>query len=288
MRFVVVRNLLFAVFVASRLSSASTDFSQKSVTELIDDLIQIDSESVAINTSYLPSESPVNSTMHGFIAGETPASLRTNRYGVVLPDAPPQMRELVRRGPLALPELIKHLDDKRLTKLDVGGSPPGSPGVFVYKVFGHAYSPRVRESQPPEPPWTEKAFTTTYTLRVGDVCYALIGQIVNRALQLVQNVPSGILLVNSPIVAPVLIEKVKNDWRSGEAKTLKTSLLADIDVADPKAFNEVIYVKSVVNPALERLRAYFPDTYESLTGNGLKRKVEFEKRETTQGSPSTR
>jgi len=104
----------------------------------------------------------------------------------------------------------------------------------------------------------------------------------------VQNVPSGILLVNSPIVAPVLIEKVKNDWRSGEAETLKTSLLADIDVADPKAFNEVIYVKSVVNPALERLRAYFPDTYESLTGNGLKRKVEFEKRETTQGSPSTR
>src|SRR5207247_11258233 len=100
------------------------------------------------------------------------ASLRTSRDGVVLPDAPPQMRELVRRGPLALPELIKHLDDKRLTKLDVGGSPPGSPGVFVYKVFGHAYSPRVRESQPPlrdaqppEPPWTEKTFTTTYTLR---------------------------------------------------------------------------------------------------------------------------
>jgi len=295
MRFVVVCNLLFALFVASRLSSASTDFSQKSVTELIDDLIQIDSESVAINPSYLPSESPVNSTMHGFIADETPASLRTNRYGVVLPDAPPQMRELVRRGPLALPELIKHLDDKRLTKLDVGGSPPGSPGVFVYKVFGHAYSPRVRESQPPmrdaqppEPPWTEKTFTTIYTLRVGDVCYALIGQIVNRALQVVQNVPSGILLVNSPIVAPVLIEKVKNDWRSGEAETLKTSLLADIDVADPKAFNEVIYVKSVVNPALERLRAYFPDTYKSLTGNGLKRKVEFEKQETTQGSPSTR
>jgi hypothetical protein len=86
-------------------------------------------------------------------------------------------------------------------------------------------------------------------------------------------------------VAPILIEKVKNDWRSGEAETLKTSLLADIDVTDPKAFNEVIYVKSVVNPALERLRTYFPDTYKSLTGNGLKRKVEFEKRqETTRGS----
>jgi len=279
-----VRNLLFALVVASGLSYGSTDYSRKSVTELIDDLTQIDSESIAINTSYL----------HGFIADETPASLRTNRFGVVLPDAPPQMRELVLRGPLALPELIKHLDDKRLTKLDVGGPPPGSPGVFVYKVFGHAYSPRVRESQPPMrdaqplvPPWTQKTFTTTYSLRVGDVCYALIGQIVNRGLQVLQNVPSGILLVNSPIVAPVLIEKVKKDWGNGEAETLKTSLLADIDVADPNTFNEVMYVKSVVNPALQRLRAYFPDTYKSLAGNGLRRKVEFEKQETTQLSPST-
>jgi hypothetical protein len=137
-------------------------------------------------------------------------------------------------------------------------------------------------------PFTQKTFTTTYALRVGDVCYALIGQIVNRGLQVLQNVPSGILLVNSPIVAQVLIEKVKSDWGNGEAETLKTSLLADIDVADPNTFNEVMNVKWVVNPALERLRVYFPDAYKSLTGNSLKRKVEFEKQETAQGSPSTR
>jgi hypothetical protein len=294
MRYTALRRLgtcFLGFILASGQGHAGTDYPQKSVAELIDDLTQIGSESIAINTS----------SQHGFIADETPAALRTNRFGVVLPDAPPQMRELVRRGPLALPELIRHMDDRRLTKLDVGGPPPGSQGVFTVKAFGHAYSPRVRESQPPmqnaqlpEPPWTNKTFKTTYTLRVGDVCYALIGQIVNRQLQVVQPVPTGILLVNSPIEAPVLIEKVKNDWGNGEPETLKASLLADIDVADslleidvadPAQFKEGIYVKWVVNPALQRLRAYFPDTYKSVAGNGLKRKVEFEKQEAAQRSP---
>jgi len=139
-----------------------------------------------------------------------------------------------------------------------------------------------------EPPWTQKTFATTYTLRVGDVCYALIGQIVNRGLQVLQNVPSVLLVVNSPIEAPVLIEQVKNDWGNADAETLKASLLADIDVADPKQFNEVMYVEFAVNPALQRLRAYFPDGYKSLAGNGLRRKVEFEKQKTAPRSPSTR
>jgi hypothetical protein len=207
-----------ALVAASGMSYGSTDYSQQSVTELFDDLTQIDSESVAINTSYL----------YGFIADETPASLRTNRFGVVFPDAPPQMRELVRRGPIALPELIKHLDDKRLTKFEVGGPPPsGDGGSWVYKVFGYEYSPRVRDSQPRlgQAPWTQKTFTTIYALRVGDVCYGLIGQIVNRGLQVLQNVPSGFLVVNSPIEAPVLIEKVKNDWGNGDAEMRRWSRL---------------------------------------------------------------
>ncbi len=149
MRYTMLRSLgicFLALVVASGRSYAGTDYSQKSVAELIDDLTQIDSESVAINTVYLRA---------GYIAYETPNSLRATRYGV-LPDAPPQMRELVRRGPLALPELIEHLDDKRLTKLDVGGPRPGNPSVFYGKAFGDAYSPRIRDSQPSlglDPSW---------------------------------------------------------------------------------------------------------------------------------------
>jgi hypothetical protein len=281
----------FALVVASGRSYVGTDYSQKSVAELIDDLTQIDSESIAINTVYLRA---------GFIAYETPDSLRATRYGV-LPDAPPQMRELVRRGPLALPELIEHLDDKRLTKLDVGGPRPGNPSVFYGKAFGDAYSPRIRESQQSvrdsqrsglNPSSTPKSFTT-YTLRVGDICYALIGQIVSRQLRAVQPIPSGFLTVNSPLMAPVLIEKIRTDWGKGEAETLKASLMADIHGTSGPFQNihtekEDLYTEIVVNPALRRLRLYFPDTYNALAGDDLARKLEFERQDAAPKPVSTR
>lgn len=274
------------LLVASLLSygtAVSSDYSQKSVAELIDDLTQIDSESVAIHSSYLP---PV-----GFIADETPVSLRTSREGVVVPDALPQMRELVRRGPVALPELIKHLDDKRPTKLEVGRLP--APHAFSAKLFGEMYDPRVRdwEPGPPDFPWQAIWVKDTYTLKVGDVCYVLIGQIVNRDLAAVRPVPTGLLVVNSPIEVPELLDLVKSDWGSGDAETVKASLLADIrgtnyqvhaeTVVNPKQqlFNDQLHATYVVNPALRRLRLYFPDIYRALAGDDLIKKEEFEKRE---------
>jgi hypothetical protein len=274
----------FGLLVASLLSygtAVSSDYSQKSVAELIDDLTQIDSESVAIHSSYLP---PV-----GFIADETPVSLRTSREGVVVPDAPPQMRELVRRGPVALPELIKHLDDKRPTKLEVGRLP--APYAFSAKFFGDTYDPRVRDWErkgPPLSPFKATWVKDTYTLKVGDVCYVLIGQIVNRNLAAVRPVPTGLLVVNSPIEVPELLDLVKSDWGSGDAETVKASLLADIrgtncqvhseTVVNPKQqlFNDQQHATYVVNPALQRLRLYFPDAYGALGGGDLTRKREFE------------
>jgi len=269
------------LLVASGLSYAGTDYSQKSVAELIDDLTQIDSESVAIHSRYLP---PV-----GFIADETPVSLRTLRDGDIVPDAPPQVRELVRRGPVALPDLIKHLNDKRPTKLEVGRLP--APYGFMGKFFGDMYDPRVRDWERkgvPPSPFEATWVKDTYTLKVGDVCYVLIGQIVSRNLAAVQPVPSGLLVVNSPIEVPELLDSVKSDWGSGDAETVKASLLADIrgtnyqvhseTVVDPKQqlFNDQLHATYVVNPALQRLRLYFPDAYGALAGGDLTKKREFE------------
>lgn len=280
-----LRTFLLAVLGASVASygrSVSMDHSHKSVTELMDELTQVESESVAINT---------NSVHAGFIADETPVSFRTNGVGVVVPDAPPQMRELVRRGPLALPELIRHLDDKRPTKLRVGDTPPGSSGIFYGKSFCYEYDPRLRGSDPPIGRFrcTQQNFASTYTVRVGDVCYALIGQIVNRRLLAVRVQPTGFLFVNSPIEAPVLIEKLKGDWLSGDAETVKASLLADIHGAsDTMRVNEAIYTEIVVNPALRRMRLYFPDAYNALGGRDLTRKLEFEKQDGARKRVSSR
>jgi len=283
------RILLFAVVVASALGcggQVASNYTKESVAELIDDLTQIDSESVLINGHYVRA---------GFIAEETPASLRTYRDGIAIPDAQPQLRELVRRGPLALPELIKHLDDKRPTKLEVGIPLPGT--AFYGKFFGYEYSARVRDWEQTGARWGQKSFWGTHTLKVGDICYALIGQIVNRPLLVERGQPTGFLVVNSPIEAPVLVSNVRDDWGKGDAETLKASLLADIDgvshladikfgAGDTEQFREARYVELVVNPALQRLRAYFPDAYNSLSGDGLQRKVEFQKQESVQRSPS--
>ena len=64
-------------------------------------------------------------------------------------------------------------------------------------------------------------------MRVGDVCYALIGQIINRSLLAVRYQPSAILVVNSPLEAPDLIADIKRDWADIDANGLTASLLAD-------------------------------------------------------------
>jgi hypothetical protein len=260
------------VLIASLVSygtATSPDYSGKTVNELIDDLTQIKSESPGISSAYI--------THDAFIAEDTPSFRKGN--GEVAREVPPPMRELARRGPLALPELIEHLNDKRPTKLEVGIPPRG----FGYsgKYFGYDYDPRVRDWEqiapaPKFPHWSGTSFNT-YTLKVGDICFALIGQIVNRHLRAVFPVPTGFLVVNSPIEDPDLVERVKSDWGSGDAETVKASLLADIYRSSPlTGINQDLYIEIVANPALRRLKLYFPEDYRELRGD-LPRKADFQR-----------
>jgi hypothetical protein len=203
------------------------DYSQKSVAELIDDLTHIDSQSPGINSAAI---------YEGFIAGNSAGSFQGGVLGIAPPKVPAQMSELVRRGPLALPELIKHLDDRRPTKLEVGNKPSGRQvGVdaFMFMYFSDEYDPRVphwfsEEERKSGPQPMEKSFEGRYTVKVGDVCYVLIGQIVNRRLLAVRYQPSAGLVVNSPIEAPALIARLRSDWGDANAAVLRASLLEDI------------------------------------------------------------
>jgi hypothetical protein len=274
-----IAKLTAGVFVASALCAyeipaVGSDYSRKSVTELIDDLTQIDSQSPGINSAAI---------YGGFIVDNSPGSFQVGVLGVAPPKVPPQMSELVRRGPVALQELIKHLDDKRATKLEVGNKPSGSQvGVdaFTFMYFSDEYDSRVPHLiRGPSP--MEKDFSGRYTVKVADVCFVLIGQIVNRSLLAVRYQPSGGLVVNSPIEAPVLAEKVRKDWDNADAETLRQSLLEDIHATNrPKQITRTGYTERFVNPALERLRFYFPDTYNTLEGNDLKKRKEFERQAT--------
>lgn len=259
-----------------------TDYSKKSVAQLIDELTEIDSRAPGVDSAAI---------YDGFIAYGDPGKLRIGVPGISAPKVPPQMRELVRRGPLALPELIEHIDDRRPTKLEVGPEDtakfPHDPIADSIKVrhFGDEYDPRVRVFPTelgqhiwPPPHW--KRMEGRYRVKVGDVCFVLIGQIVNRRLLAVYFVCIAGLVVNSPIVAPALAEKVRSDWGRGDAEVLKSSLLADIRADSvTHSDDEVRNRTEEIDAALERLRLYFPGAYKALVGDDLKKRIEFERQE---------
>ena len=90
------------------------------VAELIDDLVNIDAQAPGLHSTALFS---------AFIADNSPAEFEEGIIGSAAPKSFPQMTELVRRGVSSLPLLIKHLDDKRPTKLTVGGE------FFMFEYF---------------------------------------------------------------------------------------------------------------------------------------------------------
>lgn len=256
------------------------DYSKRLVDQLIDDLALIDSQSPGINSA---------AVYEGFIADDSPGSFQMGVLGPPPPKVPPQMSELVRRGPLALPELIRHLDDGRPTKFAVGNTPSGNQigvNAFMWMNFSDEYDPRVPhwwdDEQRKHGPWPmERNFSGTYGVKVADVCYVLIGQIVNRQLLAVRYQPTGGLIVNSPIEAPSLAERVRKDWGNTDAESLREALLEDIRATNqPKRITRADYTWRFVNPALARLRFYFPETYRTLQGEDLKKRKMFEEQET--------
>lgn len=284
----IVRFLAALALSTSVTPADGGEYSKSSVDQLIEDLTQIDSQSPGINSAAI---------YEGFIAENSPGPFRGGVLGIAPPQVSPEMIELVRRGPLALPELIKHLDDGRPTKLEVGNKPTGRQvGVdsFMFMYFSDEYDPRAphwfsEEDWKTGPRPMEKSFEGRYTVKVGDVCYVLIGQIVNRRLWAVRYQPSAGLVVNSPIEAPVLVQEVKGDWGSADAEVLKASLLTDILSANhPRRISKAEYTERFVNPALQRLRLYFPDAYATLDGDDLQKRKGFERQEIKQRHSTSR
>lgn len=230
------------------ISDSTLDLRNVSVANLIDDLVDIDAQAPGLHSTAL---------VRTFIADNSPAEFGGGVIGSVAPKNFPQMTELVRRGVSSLPLLIKHLDDKRPTKLTVGGD------FFMFRYFSDEYDSKALASREGSVR-LEKTFDGKYTVRVGDVCYALIGQIVNRNLLPIRYQPSAGLVVNSPIEAPILLEEVKRDWADVDAKEHMASLLADA-----RAGNDLWQYE----PALRRLRFYYPDEYRQQAVGALKKKI---------------
>jgi hypothetical protein len=208
------------------------------------------------------------------------------RYPVPCQNA--SVQNVMHFGLTALPALIRHLDDTRPTGLIIGQDLSGKQVVFGGQYFADEYDARHRTwplVRCGADPFCDKMrpFEKPYTVKVGDICFVLIGQIVNRHLNAVRYQPTAIVVVNSPIETPALAARVKADWASIDSDGLKNSLLADLHMMKlkdaPDVETETQVLAYVHSDALRRLRYYFPDTYASLTGDDHAKREAFEKAE---------
>lgn len=178
------------------------------VEELIDRLVEVDTQ--AFGTSR-------TSGQIQFIATDK-RSVAENGQVSDLPEAHPVMRKLVQLGLEALPSLIDHLSDSRETHLTIGRDLPRNVMRMGAMWFANAYDPRFPEpGKRPRDVNTPSPFGTNlipgkYVVRVGDLCYLLVGQIVDRELNCAQGQPTMNEVINSPIHSPELVAAVRRDW----------------------------------------------------------------------------
>jgi hypothetical protein len=264
-----------ALLLAVALLAATPAWPGEPITSneaLIDQLVDVGAQTPGMDDTAM---------FDGFIATDAQPQFREGLLGYAPPPpAPPAMRELVRRGVAALPALLAHLDDARPTRLIVGamdmqaiadGKTAGPDDVvFMAKLYNREYDPRGRASRKPCDATCElnvPNFWGPYTVKVGDVCFGLIGQIVNRWLFPVRYQPTLMLMVNSPVQTPELARETRADWTAVTVEQHRQSLLADIK--DASDFHDA-------SPALIRLRFYYPSTYAALLGEDAVKRTEFE------------
>jgi len=57
--------------------------------------------------------------------------------------------------------------------------------------------------------------------------------------------------VNSPIEAPVLVERVRDDWGRADTQVLRATLLEDVHATNqPKGVSQDDYTERFIDPAL--------------------------------------
>jgi hypothetical protein len=150
----------------------------------------------------------------------------------------PALRSLVEMGPDALPFLLDALEDTTPTKLEYG---PSDVMYFGNRLEGNPLNPSERRGLSGELTRGDDEYADPnqfYTLKVGDICFVAIGQIVGRpyhAAHLGLGLGAG-PMINSPVERKALRERVRALWRSKDpAQKLIDSLL--LDYATEGVFN---------------------------------------------------
>lgn len=190
------------------------------IRKLIADLMKLDTPDFGFSSTLSGfSFAPLEGQHHVSTMWFTKHDLKTSE----------EFKSLVTIGPDALPFLLAALDDQRPTRIVIKHE-GGFGGMWhVREMYRGPKNPF--EAGRPELSKNEKVISenlTFYTLKVGDICFVAIGQIIARGYRAVRYQPTMCIYLNTPTTDPQLCDWVRGTWGSLEPrKMLRDSFRAD-------------------------------------------------------------
>lgn len=161
------------------------------------------------------------------------------------------MRSLVKLGVKAVPALLEHLGDDRKTKIEIEHAGPFG-GFFISQDEGEQAEENIGEGI---------RAGKRYTVRVGDLCYVALGQIVNRPYTAVRYQPTAIIYATSVPHSKQLRAKLLKEWGGLTAEKHRDLLAKDLQSDS----------ENVRNGASLRMAHYYPEALEPLAIKQLSR-----------------
>ena len=173
---------------------------KQEIDNLIDSLADLDAQTVGIRWTYKLPE---------YSAGNIPKHVQA-------------MTKLVEMGEEAIPQLLDRMSDETPTKLSTE-----QPDELMCWSHSNQYPDRPYDAEKTN---KDEPILEPYQLKIGDVCFVLIGRIVNRPYHAISGENS--FTVNSPVHTPELKQLAVADWQDLDAAKLKASLLKDLKSKD--------------------------------------------------------
>ncbi len=251
-----IRCVGFAACLA-RPVAGQTKIEKPDAETLITRLTELDAEGVGLSTGVTGGDFPPVAGQFSFHMGLISPRRPLNESRV--------LTQLVALGPEAMPALLRHLDDKRVTKLVIEHH--FGMGTMWYATEMHAGSESERQAikdagieSGQNIPGIDEKNIDKHTITVGDVCFVALGMITNRGYSAVRYQPTACIVINSPVQSPGLAKAVRGIWgpageKAGRERFL-TWLREDFHRGSTGAATRLLYYfpEETAGEVLEELR----------------------------------
>jgi|SRR5215475_4134428 len=242
--------VLFVCFLAPIPTWSQREGRNKEIQELIEKLAEISSPGYGYSSTFSGSQ---------FLPYEETESVHTVVFIKESLSNSAELKKLVEFGIDSVPFLLEHLDDSWPTKI------PAVKGLMWMSFQDeYDYNRRTVKNSPAgvNLDGVVSGEEPDYRIKVGDICYVALGQIMNRSFNATRYQPSGGLVVNSPVRSKSLCRTVREAFSGFTREKHRQLLIQDILQPDNSLRARGAY---------QRLAYFYPEDVETVALKYLER-----------------